>query len=70
MAVQPYTVGYGDESERGVCLQDTVSGEFFGPMFRDLEEADAFIRWLPVDARKYPSSALSVKLVEFRLERP
>lgn len=38
----------------------------FGPLFDSVEEAEAFLQWLPVDPRKLKDSELEAKHADFR----
>lgn len=45
-----------DHDEPAACLWDSVSGRAFGPVFEGdtaRDDAQAFIDWLPLDARTY-----------------
>lgn len=50
------------------CLYDSVTDWAFGPVMNSAEEAEAFIAWLPGDARLYEDSLLESKYTEFLSE--
>lgn len=41
-------------------LYDSASMWAFGPVLHSRDEAEAFLKWLPHDARTYPEAALEV----------
>lgn len=50
-----------DPDEPAACLWDSVSDWAFGPVFEGesaFTDAQAFIEWLPEDARKYEQNDL------------
>lgn len=42
---------WGDNDLAGVCLFDSSKGLVFGPVFEDVNAADAFVEWLGIDPR-------------------
>jgi hypothetical protein len=51
----------GDYGEKGAVIFDSVSGWAFGPVFDDYDAAQAFLDWLPDDARRYAGADLQRK---------
>lgn len=48
-----------DGGSDSVAMYDSVTGWAFGPVFATSEDAEAFIEWLPLDARTYSDQELA-----------
>lgn len=65
MAVLVLT-GQLDALGERACLVDGCTGTAFGPIFADADEANGFMQWLGIDARKIDRAQLAGLLEEFR----
>ena len=50
----------------GACLYCSESDWAFGPVMKDYEEVELFLKFVPDDPRRYSNSALGLKYKEFR----
>jgi len=48
------------------AIYDSVTMTCFGPVFYDADDVDAFLEWLPQDARKYNQEEIDSKAHEWR----
>ena len=51
------------------AIYDSVTMTCFGPVFYEEDDVDAFLEWLPQDARKYTQEELDSKAHEWREEK-
>lgn len=51
------------------CFYCSTTMLAFGPVMQNEEEANDFLKWLPVDPRRYPDSELIAKYWEFRVKK-
>jgi hypothetical protein len=54
-----------DNFDGEAAIYDSVSMTAFGPIFKDTEQAEAFLKWLVVDARRVEECDLMGKYSEF-----
>lgn len=52
---------------RYTCLYDSVTMTAFGPIFYEGEDVEAFLRWLPKDARVYSDRELEDAVYSWRI---
>lgn len=54
---------------RYTCLYDSVTMTAFGPIFYDDENVEAFLKWLPKDARVYSDKDLADAVYAWRISQ-
>lgn len=57
--------GSYDSGETRACLVDATQEIVFGPLFESREQAEAFVEWLPEDARSYNDFRLGQEFRSF-----
>lgn len=57
-----------DQEDGYSCLYCSTTGIVFGEIFSEDEDANEFLEWLPIDARKYSDRELRTKIAEWRTE--
>jgi len=56
---------YDGTQEGATAMVDSTSDWAFGPLFESVDHAEAFLRWLDEDPRKYADALLADEFAKF-----